>query len=43
MEFVKRNKGVIVFYLLIALATLVVIQSNERNLKVESNYVYLER
>lgn len=43
MEYVKENKGVIVFYLLLVITTLVVINCNERHLSMESNYVYLER
>ena len=43
MEFVKKNKGVIIFYLLLVLATLMIIQSNNRNLESETRYVYLAR
>jgi len=43
MEFVKENKGVIIFYLLLIMATLVIIQSNEKKLEMENNYVYLSR
>ena len=43
MEYVKRNRGVIIFYLLLVMVTLVVINFNERNLCVESEYVYLAR
>lgn len=43
MEFVKKNKGVIIFYLLLILTTLVIIQSNGRNLEAENEYVYLSR
>ena len=43
MEYVKRNRGVIMFYLLLVMVTLVVINFNERNLYVESEYVYLTR
>ena len=43
MEFVKENKGVIIFYLLLIMATLVIIQSNEKKLDIKNNYVYLSR
>lgn len=43
MEFVKKNKGVIIFYLLLVMATLVIIQSNEKSLEKENEYVYLSR
>lgn len=32
MEYVKKNKGVILFYLLLALSTLFIIKFNQRNL-----------
>lgn len=43
MEFVKKNRGVIIFYLLLVIATLVIVQSNKRNLEMENRYVYLTR
>lgn len=43
MEYVKRNRGVIIFYLLLVVTTLVIINFNERHLSMESNYVYLTR
>ena len=43
MEYVKRNRGVIIFYLLLVMVTLVVINFNERDLYAESEYVYLTR
>jgi len=43
MEYVKKNRGVIVFYLLLVMVTLVVINFNKRNLNMESGYVYLTR
>lgn len=43
MEYVKRNKGIIIFYLLLVMTTLVIINFNERNLRMESGYVYLLR
>lgn len=43
MEYVKRNRGVIIFYLLLVITTLVIIKFNERHLSMESEYVYLSR
>lgn len=43
MKKLKRNKGVIVFYVLLIVSTLVVINVNEKNLNIDDNYVYLER
>lgn len=43
MEFVKKNKGVIIFYLLLIMVTLIIIQSNDKNLEMENEYVYLAR
>lgn len=43
MEYAKQNKGVIVFYLLLIVTTLVVINFNGRNLSLENNVVYLSR
>lgn len=43
MEMLKKNKGVIIFYLLLVVVTLVIVQSNERNLEMENRYVYLAR
>jgi len=43
MKKLKRNKGVIVFYVLLVISTLVVINVNEKNLDIDNNYVYLER
>ena len=43
MEYVKRNRGMLVFYLLLVITTLVIINFNERFLSMESNYVYLTR
>ena len=42
MEFVKNNKGVIIFYLLLVISTLVIIQSNEKALE-DNGHVYLSR
>lgn len=43
MKMLKRNKGVIVFYILIVISTLVIINVNENKLDITDNYVYLER
>lgn len=43
MKFVKKNKGVLVFYLLLMVVTLVIVQSNQRELSMENRYVYLTR
>ena len=43
MEYVKNNKGVIIFYLLLVVTTLVVINYNEKHLSIEKEYVYLTR
>lgn len=43
MEYVKKNRGVIIFYLLLVITTLVVINFNERQLSMDSSYVYLSR
>ena len=43
MEYVKRNRGVIVFYLLLVITTLVIIDFNERKISMENEYVYLTR
>lgn len=43
MEYVKENRGVILFYLLLVVTTLAVINFNERHLSMESDYVYLTR
>ena len=43
MDFVKNNRGVIVFYLLLILATLVIVQSNGELLETKREYVYLWR
>lgn len=43
MDFVKNNRGVIVFYLLLILATLVIVQSNGELLETKREYVYLSR
>lgn len=43
MKMLKKNKGVIVFYVLLIISTLVIINVNEKNLDINNNYVYLER
>lgn len=43
MEFVKNNKGAIIFYLLLILITLIVVQNAKKDLNIENDYVYLER
>ena len=43
MEFVKNNKGVIIFYLLLVIISLAVINNTKNNLSIENDYVYLER
>ena len=43
MKMLKRNKGVIVFYILLIISTLVIINVNEKKMDITGNYVYLER
>lgn len=43
MKKLKKNKGVIVFYFLLIVSTLVIINVNEKKLDITGNYVYLER
>lgn len=43
MKMLKKNKGVIVFYVLLIISTLVIINVNEKNLDIDNNYVYLQR
>ena len=43
MSFVKKNKGSIIFYLVLVLATLVIVQNNSKNLEENKGYVYLTR
>ena len=43
MKLLKQNKGVIIFYLVIAFATLIFIQYNSRNINMENGFVYLTR
>lgn len=43
MDYVKKNRGIIIFYLLLVVTTFVVINFNERHLSMEKEYVYLYR
>ena len=43
MSFVKKNKGAIIFYLVLVLSTLIMIQNNNKNLEENNGYVYLTR
>ncbi len=43
MKMLKKNKGVIVFYVLLIISTLVIINVNEQKNDITGNYVYLER
>lgn len=43
MEYVKKNRGVILFYLLLVVTTLVIINFNGKHLSTENEYVYLFR
>lgn len=43
MKMLKKNKGVVVFYVLLIISTLVIINVNEKNLDTDNNYVYLQR
>lgn len=43
MDYIKENRGVILFYLLLVITTLVIINFNQRKLSVENDYVYLVR
>lgn len=43
MEFIKNNKGVIIFYLLLIIISLVVVENAKKNFSIENEYVYLER
>ncbi len=43
MKMLKKNKGVIVFYVLLIISTLVIINVNEQKMDIDNNYVYLER
>ncbi len=43
MKMLKKNKGVLVFYILLIVSTLVIINENEKKLDIAGNYVYLER
>ena len=43
MKTIINNKGVIVFYTLLIVSTLVIINVNEQKLDTSNNYVYLQR
>lgn len=43
MEFVKNNKGVIIFYLLLIIISLAVVNNTKNSFSIENEYVYLER
>ena len=43
MEILKKNKGVLIFYLLLVVITLAVVERNEENINMENRYVYLTR
>lgn len=43
MKTIIKNKGVIVFYTLLIVSTLVIINVNEKKLDTSNNYVYLQR
>lgn len=43
MEYVMKNRGVIIFYLLLVVMTFIVITFNERHLSMQSECVYLNR
>ena len=41
MKILKKNKGVLIFYLLLVVITLAVVERNEENINMENRYVYL--
>lgn len=43
MKILKKNKGVIIFYALLVVSTLVIINVNSQSLNIDNDYVYLER
>lgn len=43
MKILKQNKGVLIFYLLLVVITLVVVERNEKNINMDNRYVYLTR
>lgn len=43
MKILKKNKGVLLFYLLLIVITLAVVERNEKNINMENRYVYLTR
>lgn len=43
MKIIEKNKGVIIFYLILVLVTMFVVQRGERNIDLNNRYVYLSR
>ena len=43
MKILKKNKGKIIFYVLLIISTLVIINVNEKSLDITNDYVYLQR
>lgn len=43
MKIIEKNKGVIIFYLILVLITMFVVQRGERNIDLNNRYVYLSR
>ena len=43
MKILKKNKGVVIFYVLLVVSTLVIINVNEKKLDITNDYVYLQR
>ncbi len=43
MKILKQNKGVLIFYLLLVIITLAVVERNEKNINMDNRYVYLTR
>ncbi len=43
MKIIEKNKGVIIFYLVLVIITMFVIQRNERDINFNNRYVYLAR
>ncbi len=39
MEFIKNNKGVIIFYLLLVIITLIAVQNNKRSFNINDSYI----
>ena len=43
MEFIRENKGVIIFYLMLAIFTFVLVENAKVNTGIINNYVITER